>query len=540
MDAFRRYKRLAAVVGIILTAGPLLWFSSWIQKQGVAEVTIVANLSIGAADLMIEEAASTLDDLTNKGVDSCKPLHVEALRQAVFASTGIKELAVIGPNGNVLCTDLGLTTGRRDLVASAATSSPEIMLDVVRINDHNDRLLRVRKLPANGKPALAASLLASSMLPRILPDGTPFSGFARMTLADGTLIGATGTEVKSPTDAAERITSRLSSVRFGPVMGVEMMRDELIASYSDLRRVSMVIFGMIALAILACALIIPWRQRNNPIAEIERGLARDEFIPFFQPIVDITSGKLLGAEVLVRWRKPDGTIVSPAAFIPIVELNGQVIDLTRGLMRRVCQDVGVAIGLRPHVYLAFNTAPRHYNDALILNDVGDIFENAPIKLSQLVLELTERNEIENLSATRRVIAALQGLGCRIAIDDVGTGHSGLSYILKLGVDIIKIDKIFVEAIGTEPHSQAIVGTLVDLAKSMRMKIVAEGVENFEQVVYLREHGISAAQGYVFAPPLPAGAFLKLLETLDPLGQPAAAEVAEVSPEIAAFQRAAVA
>jgi EAL domain-containing protein (putative c-di-GMP-specific phosphodiesterase class I) len=131
-----------------------------------------------------------------------------------------------------------------------------------------------------------------------------------------------------------------------------------------------------------------------------------------------------------------------------------------------------------------------------------------------VLEVTERYELENLTATRRVIAALQALGCRIALDDVGTGHSGLSYILKLGVDIIKIDKLFVEAIKTEPHTQAIVNTLVDLARNMRMKIIAEGVEHFEQVVYLREHGISAVQGYVFAQPMPGPAFLQLVETVN--------------------------
>ena len=96
---------------------------------------------------------------------------------------------------------------------------------------------------------------------------------------------------------------------------------------------------------------------------------------------------------------------------------------------------------------------------------------------------------------RRTIAALQRMGCKVAIDDVGTGHSGLSYILKLGVDIIKIDKIFVEAIGSEGHSKAIIETLIDLAKNMRMEIVAEGVETFDQVTYLRERGIGAAQGY---------------------------------------------
>ncbi len=112
-----------------------------------------------------------------------------------------------------------------------------------------------------------------------------------------------------------------------------------------------------------------------------------------------------------------------------------------------------------------------------------------------MLELTERHEVANLTSMRRTIAALQRVGCKVAIDDVGTGHSGLSYILKLGVDIIKIDKMFVEAIGSEGHSKAIIETLIDLAKNMRMEIIAEGVETFDQVTYLRERGIGAAQGY---------------------------------------------
>ena len=134
----------------------------------------------------------------------------------------------------------------------------------------------------------------------------------------------------------------------------------------------------------------------------------------------------------------------------------------------------------------------------------------------MVLEVTERDPIENLTETRRIIAALQGIGVRIAIDDVGTGHSGLSYMLKLGVDIIKIDKMFVDAIGTDRNSTTIVETLVDLAHNMRMDVVAEGVENFEQVMHLRELGIRSAQGYVFAPPLPGSAFLQLVEAIDPL------------------------
>jgi sensor c-di-GMP phosphodiesterase-like protein len=330
------------------------------------------------------------------------------------------------------------------------------------------------------------------------------------------------------------ISERARSERYGPVATVTMQRRGTIASYEDLRRIGIVVSGMLALTILICAIFIPWRQRHNPIAEIEAALVADEFVPYYQPIIDIKTGKLLGAEVLVRWRKPDGTIVSPGVFIPLIESSGFILALTQSLMRQVRKEAGTLIGARPNMYVTFNIAPRHFADSVVLNDVGSIFEGSPIRLSQIVLEITERFEIENLSATRRVIAALQGLGCRVALDDVGTGHSGLSYILKLGVDIIKIDRLFVEALKTERHAQAIVETLVTLARNLRMQIVAEGVERIDQVEYLREQGISAAQGYLFAPPLPGSAFIKLTEAMAPLATDAGEnEVADQPKDVAA-------
>jgi EAL domain-containing protein (putative c-di-GMP-specific phosphodiesterase class I) len=185
-------------------------------------------------------------------------------------------------------------------------------------------------------------------------------------------------------------------------------------------------------------------------------------------------------------------------------------------MRRVCAEAGAAIGRRPALKISFNFAAQLFRNVSIVKEVQNIFAGSPIEFSQVVLELTERDPIESLTETRQVIAALQGLGVRIAIDDVGTGHSGLSYMLKLGVDIIKIDKMFVDSIGIDKNSNTIVETLVDLAHNMRMDIIAEGVENFEQVVHLRELGIRAAQGYVFAPPLPGNAFLQLVEAICPL------------------------
>jgi sensor c-di-GMP phosphodiesterase-like protein len=525
---------MAAVLGVMLTGVPVLWLLSWLERQGEAEAQIMASRAMRIVDLRIAQAAAALNDLASKGVNSCEPGHLEILRRRVLVSGPIKEFALVAANGQTLCTDSGLPVDGRSVLASAATTRNALMLDVIEHAGWRERMLRVRRQPVNGRPTLSALVPAGLLLPRAWHGGHP-RGYARLTLADGTRIGSVGTEPARDQD--RYVTSRERSERFGPIVHVTMAREGVIATYDDLRRIGMVVSGLLAVLILGVALVIPWRQRRSPVSEIERALIAGEFVPFYQPIVDVNSGRLLGAEVLVRRHKADGTFMSPATFIPLMESSGLIIDMTRALMRQVCREVGETLGQRPNLYVGFNITPGHLAESVLLNDVSAIFDGSPIRLSQVVLEVTERDEITNLAATRRMIAALQSLGCRVAIDDVGTGHSGLSYILKLGVDIIKIDKLFVEAIRTERESQAIVATLVDLARNLRMQIVAEGVENFEQVLYLREQGIGAVQGFVFAPPLPGRAFLQLVKTLDP--HPAAApEKPLESPGTAATQRTA--
>ena len=540
MGRLKDYKLLAAVLGILVTAGPVLWFSAWLQKQGEAEVSVAASWTIGNVEVQVGRAVAALDELAAAGVDGCRGNQLEQLRQVLLKSAPVKELSIVGANGQTQCSDRGGAFAPREVIAGAATADPNLVLEVIRFAGSDERMLRVRRTGGSARTSLAAVVPAEMLLPQVAPDGTRFTGYARITLSDDTVIGMVG----SDGDGALRdglIASRVRSDRFGIVVTAAMVRNGVFATYDDLRRIGMVVTGLLALIILVAALIVPWRERSNPFFEIERAIGAGEFVPYYQPIVDIKSGGLLGAEVLVRWRKRDGTLVPPVAFIPFLESNDLILDMTRSLMRQVCEEVGPFLTERPGMYVAFNIAPRHLKGETLIDDIGSIFVGGPISMSQLVLEVTERYEIENLTATRCLIAALQGLGCRVAIDDVGTGHNGLSYILKLGVDIIKIDKMFVDAIRTEAHSQAIVDTLVDLARNLKMQIVAEGVENFEQVTFLRDRGISSAQGYVFSPALPGSAFVQLIEAIDPIvpardtatAQPAAQQKAPALPHQAA-------
>ena len=514
MGRFKDYKLLAAVLGILVTAGPVLWFTAWLQKHGEAEVSVAASWTVGKVDIQIGRAVAVLDELAKRGVDGCGEAHLDVLRRGLLAAGPVKELSIVGAQGQTLCTDRGGPPAPRDVISSAPTANPTILLDVVQPAANDERMLRVRRLLSPSRVSLAALLPAELLLPQVAPDGARFSGYARIALADDTVIGAVG----SATDANMRkdlIASRVQSARYGLIVtAVAMGHDGVFATYDDLRRVGMVVTGLLALIILVAALIVP-RLERHPFHDIERAIGAGEFVPYYQPIVDIKSGAIVGAEVLVRWRKRDGSLVLPSTFVPFLEPTDLILDMTRSIMRQVGDEVGPLLENRAHMYVAFNIAPRHLTGDVLIDDIGSIFVGGPISTSQIVFELTERYEIEDLAATRNLIAELQGLGCRVAIDDVGTGHNGLSYILKLGVDIIKIDKMFVDAIRTESHSQAIVDTLVDLARNLRMQIVAEGVETFEQVLYLREHGISSAQGFVFSPPLPGAAFTQLIEAIDP-------------------------
>jgi sensor c-di-GMP phosphodiesterase-like protein len=504
----------AVVLGILVAGAPTILFNVWLKKQGDDETAMTAARELGSTEIRVEQSIAALQDLSARGVDSCKPAHVEAMRQAALLTGPIKQVMLIGPNGETLCLDTSGLAARLEVLSSAATAMPDIMLDVTKLPARGERFLRIRKIGQPDKPALAALVSASLLLPQTSTSGARPLVATRIATADGTLLGDFGM-TPDPAKPEPQFSASLRSKQYPLVVTVSMPRAGVVANHDDLRRIGLVVTGGIALVILLFALLLARRRPPDPNVEMARAIRDDEFVPYYQPVVDLQSGRLLGAEVLVRWRGPDA-VIEPGAFVLLLESSGLVLEFTRKLMRRVRKELAGAVGPRPYMSIAFNVAPRHFDDALILHDVATVFDGSGIRLSQIVLELTERHEVVDLTSMRRTIAALQRVGCKVAIDDVGTGHSGLSYILKLGVDIIKMDKMFVEAIGSEGHSKAIIETLIDLAKNMRMEIIAEGVETFDQVTYLRERGIAAAQGYVFAPPLPAGTFLQLLEAMDPI------------------------
>jgi sensor c-di-GMP phosphodiesterase-like protein len=489
-------KTAAILIGLALAGVPAVAVHSWLGRH------------------FEQQGARDLDVTALRGVRSCTGADRDAMHETSFRIVPIKEISIIGPAGETHCTNLAISLGARTVAAQIEDSRPDVTIDVVRIGSLNDGFVRIRRAAADGL-ALAALMPVDLMLPRTSSNGGPHVIRATLAALDGEVFGerlADGGEGDAP---GEVLTAQVRSEQFGMMATTSVPRARLIAGYRDTIALAAAGAGGGTALIFALIAFGARRSGDDPRAELEQAIRNAELVPYYQPIVDLTTARVVSAEVLVRWRKPNGTLVPPAQFIPLAESSGLIVELTCALMRRVCAEAGTAIGARPDFRIGFNLSVQHFVDECVVEDVRTIFSASPIALNQVLLEVTERQALDNLAMARRVIASLQDLGVHVGIDDLGTGHSGLSYMLKLGVDFIKIDKMFVDALDTERYSATIIETLVGLARDMRMDIIAEGVETFAQVQNLRDRGIRKAQGFAFAPPLPGSSFLQLLAAAGP-------------------------
>jgi sensor c-di-GMP phosphodiesterase-like protein len=513
----RKYERLliAAVIGGALLAGlPIVVVervvNAYVDQQARGRLEQGAHGALALAETRVEQAMMTLVDLGSTGIDSCTPQALQPMRRAVFASGTLKEVAILDAEGNVLCNHIGGSGETRAISSEQPLFSGRYTLALVRFRDHPERALRLNLSLANGG-ALSALISAESLLPAT-EEGSPRF---RLLLTNGEVIAARPVgEENAPSADGLFVSVRAKSSRFPVAVMAERSRGAIADEYDDVLLIARLTPTIVSFFVIAFSWLAIRRNRTNPTAMLSRALDAGEIIPYFQPIVDITNGRLLGAEVLARWRRPDGTIILPGAFLSHAEHSDLIYELTRILMRKARDEVSEAFERRRQLKLSFNLDGGHFLDGHIIDEVRQAFAGSRIAFDQLIFEVTEREPVADLVGARRVISELQNLGCRVAIDDVGTGHGGLSYLLKLGVDYIKIDKMFIHGIGTERYSKTIIETLVELARNMGVEVIAEGVETFEQIEYLRGHGITTAQGYVFAPPLPASSFLALLGAMD--------------------------
>ncbi len=240
--------------------------------------------------------------------------------------------------------------------------------------------------------------------------------------------------------------------------------------------------------------------------ELRRGIERGEVVPYFQPIVDLPSGRVLGYEVLARWLHPDRGLLNPGEFLPIAEETGLMVELGTSILRDSLaqlakwQAAGYAFA---NCSLSVNVATRQLVDPDFLRTVRDALAETGVPADSLWLEITETALLTDVKTATVALRDLRGLGLHLAVDDFGTGYSSLTYLKKFPVESIKIDKSFVAGLGLESEDTSIVTAVVQLGHALGLTVVAEGVESPLQLNHLRELGCDRGQGYLFSRPRPA-------------------------------------
>ena len=518
-----RYNHILMLLGAILAFTPIAAVDYVldgyvrIKEKDVSHQyvgSITSQIEIGASD-----AVAALRRILADSPSLCTPTFVTNVQHEIETSLNLKQVLVENADGVQYCDAFGRAVRYSPISASLPVPGHTETITVVKLGDMDMPALKITQ-------AFGATRRVSAFVPLIgqtqaaLATGLDTAALLRIVLADGTTALAVGdpSGFNRRSSSTEFIYAEAFAGAF-PLMAELAVPFAIVrAGYADLD------FGftMIACLMSASFLLLSLhyvRLTSVPAFDLERAIANHEIKPYYQPVINLKTGGLVGCEVLCRWEKRNGEVVPPGAFIDYAEVTGLAIPMTLSLMQQVRTDLDALCTIMPDMKIAINLFEGHFRDGTIVEDVQAIFGGSNINFSQLVFEITERRPLGTSMQANRVIAGLHALGSRLAMDDAGTGHSNLAYLQTLGLDIIKIDRVFVDMVKPGTTQVPVLDGLIAMARDLNCEVVAEGVETEAQAIYLRARGVLHAQGFIFAPALPIGAYRDLAMALHMPAEP---------------------
>jgi EAL domain-containing protein (putative c-di-GMP-specific phosphodiesterase class I) len=257
-------------------------------------------------------------------------------------------------------------------------------------------------------------------------------------------------------------------------------------------------------------------ERLELLADLQRALDRDEFALRYQPVILLESGRLSGVEALVRWQHPQRGLLSPAEFIPLAEESGAIMGLGKWVLSQACRQ---AVDWRARYpggddwTMSVNVSVKQLQSAAFVAEVAQVLRESGIDPRLLILEVTESVMMHDAAAMLARLRELKDLGVRLAIDDFGTGYSAMSYLRQLPFDLLKIDKTFIDNIASVDHQKELTKAIIELGKTLGLELVAEGIEDGEQLSRLQSMRCELGQGFYFAEPMDSTSVEELLRSL---------------------------
>ena len=495
---------LVAVVGITvlsvaITIGIYETVRFWKNKQYLEELN---QKLLVRAELAADYAIITLNETAESGYTTCTDASMGGLAETIFTKSNIKDIAILDTKGNSVCS---VISGQRstypvDISQKNKFPTSNDRINFVEVGTGSDGIIGITWQFSDF--GLMALINIDTLLFDIFPMDWRDNSIASIGFNSQAIIGThdstmTADFMNDPTK--EFVSYQAQSTRYPLNTQLVVELQQLVMHNREDENFFIagggilgLLFGLLIAQLLA--------RPENPITEIKRGIEADEFVPYVQPLFDLKDLKIIGGEALMRWRKPDGTMVPPSNFINLAEDSGLIVPMTRSIIKQTLNHVDDILIRDRSLKVSFNITPQDLMSDGFIMDLTSIVSDSRVKPEQIVLEITERQEIKDEHKAAGVVESLKSLGYRIALDDTGTGHNGLSYIQDLNADIMKIDKKFVDFISDDGGTE-IVQMLVQLAKRMKMQTIAEGIETETQARILNELGVDQGQGYYVAKPL---------------------------------------
>ena len=501
---------LALALTIAGVAGASFVYVSVVEQRNLIQLNELSTQLVHRAEMEVDYAILTLGAVDYAEFSACKETSRDRIRQLVLQRGSVKDIQARGPGGAVLCSSLGMTATAGALPNRAgrpmAARNDSFLLS--SIGEQSDGLMRV-DWKISDEQGLTTILNLDTLIFDVFPPALRDNATAEIRIDDGTSVARY--------DPEGRTVARERSIAFASHSARYPLSSELVVDHMALKRwnftlaPTICIIGGLLGALAGLAAYHGLAVRPGSAAELQIAMKSGEIKPFFQPIFRLKDGAVVGGEVLARWKRMDGTFVPPDRFIPLAESCGLIEPLTVSLFREALRQVGPLIASQPDFKLAFNFTQDHFLRDGFLETVAALADEAGVSYRCIVIELTERQTFASTDDAACIAGKAQQMGFRIALDDTGSGHNGLSQVQDLPLDIIKIDKKFVDRINDGATGEAIVRMLVSLARELGKTTVAEGIETEDQRVRLMEFGVDQGQGYLVSRALPAEAFIAFVQ-----------------------------
>jgi diguanylate cyclase (GGDEF)-like protein len=484
------------IAGGIVVAAILLFVGT---GSNVMQAAVRALIGIGGGpDRALATAVILNVALILFGWRRYKDLNREILERTE-AEQRARYLADTDPLTGFLNRRALLATGQRQ-IASAIAEKRQVALFLLDL-DHFKTVNDIHGHVAGDRVLQVAAERISAVLPpnatKARLGGDEFVAMLVFEPAARADIDALAAELVMALDNS--VTHDAQQIRVGASLGISLASDASVTMETMVRQADIAMYhckdeGRNRFCWFEAGMEMAVQVRNQIETGIRDGMPRGEFVPHFEPQVDIASGRLIGFEMLMRWESPEYGMIPPERFIPVAEESGLIGELSLQVIREAME---IAKRWDPSIMLAVNISPQQLKDPWFSQKLTKLLVEVGFPASQLEVEITESSLFENLPLVRSIVTSLKNQGVSLSLDDFGTGYSSLSHLRALPFDRIKIDRSFVAAMRGSPDAQAIVVAIVRLGESLSMPITAEGVEDEATAIELTRLGCSKGQGWYF-------------------------------------------